>query len=556
MLVAVFVLVVLLVSPRADFPLNDDWVYAKAVRTLLNEGVYKGHPYMLANPVVHIYAGAAIAKVWGFSYDGLRVWTLILGLIAAWATARSGREYGLGLLSAFLCGLLVMLNPIILNLSYTFMTDVPFLCFTSLAGLFFLKSFKECGARYVLVGTIFAVLAYMTRQFGLLLSAAYFATALVFWVRRIYKVTWPKVFALVVPWVCVFAVMPIINAHREVGTSLSFESPGLGIVVATLRLIAVCLCYYGLFASPLVVAILLVRLFGDHGRRRGVLVWCSLFFLGFMCLYWYKGVERMPTFLPNMIYDFGVGPVAVLPGMGWLGPLQIGRVWWLLTFWGAGAGAVLLYVMLGKLGPVLQVGVRGECRQGCAGATSADIVKQQMDCFLICWASAVILALMNPWMGGHINNRYIMPAFIPVVIMAAGAAQLERHRWVGRIALVGTVLVGALSIACLQDYLAWNRARWCATDKLTHEQNVPVESIQGGFEFNGECLSDRFMAAYDTGDFCEQGPYGYFALSDEYIVTMLKEKEGYKQVFGVPYFSWLGMKERFINVLKRVYPET
>ncbi|HOS04295.1 MAG TPA: hypothetical protein PKZ01_14545, partial [Candidatus Hydrogenedentes bacterium] len=117
----------LLVSPRGDFALNDDWVYAKAVQSFLDTGRFQQHPYAASIAVGMQLYGSVWAKAFGFSYTVLRLSTLSCLVLCLWAIARCAVAMGMSRATALVCSGLVVCNPIVINLSYTFMTDVPFM---------------------------------------------------------------------------------------------------------------------------------------------------------------------------------------------------------------------------------------------------------------------------------------------------------------------------------------------------------------------------------------------------------------------------------------------
>lgn len=155
-LFGLLVITLLFVPPRGDFPLNDDWIYAQTVQNIMETGRYE--PNVYADPVyiVHAYWGALVCRVFGFSFTALRFSTLLVALLGSWLAARCAKEAGLDQASSLLIGLLLFANPIALNLSYTFMTDIPFLMLSTASGLLFLRALNSGSATMVLLGSAVA----------------------------------------------------------------------------------------------------------------------------------------------------------------------------------------------------------------------------------------------------------------------------------------------------------------------------------------------------------------------------------------------------------------
>src|SRR5262249_41975781 len=126
LLCLIWVLAAIAVNPVGDFPLNDDWAYGSAVRTLLEEGDLRFSDWTATNLIAQVLWGAMFCLPTGFSFTALRVSTLVLGLIGVVATYGLLREArareGLSLFAA----LVLAFNPIYFSLSFTFMSDVPF----------------------------------------------------------------------------------------------------------------------------------------------------------------------------------------------------------------------------------------------------------------------------------------------------------------------------------------------------------------------------------------------------------------------------------------------
>src|SRR5262245_51872209 len=88
----VFVLTVLIVNPRRETALDDDWVCAITVRNLLNTGSYKLYQWGQPNILFQAYWGRLFAGLFGYSFTSLRGSTLVLtfvGLLAFYGLARA-----------------------------------------------------------------------------------------------------------------------------------------------------------------------------------------------------------------------------------------------------------------------------------------------------------------------------------------------------------------------------------------------------------------------------------------------------------------------------------
>ena len=92
LIIAVWIVAALLIDPRGEFPLNDDWAYAAAVKTLLGGGGIRLSGWTTVNLIAQIFWGALFCLPFGFSFTALRISTLVLGLTGVLGyTVSSGR---------------------------------------------------------------------------------------------------------------------------------------------------------------------------------------------------------------------------------------------------------------------------------------------------------------------------------------------------------------------------------------------------------------------------------------------------------------------------------
>ena len=170
---ALWVVMSALVNPVGDFPLNDDWRYALAVKSILETGRFE-LPYPGApNVFAQAYWGALFCLPFGFSFTALRFSTLTLGAAGIFALYLLLREIGAGRWIALLGGLTLAVNPLYFALAQTFMTDVPLLALLIAALWLFVRGVQREETASVVAGILIALIAILIRQFALLLLLAF-----------------------------------------------------------------------------------------------------------------------------------------------------------------------------------------------------------------------------------------------------------------------------------------------------------------------------------------------------------------------------------------------
>lgn len=168
---AALLLACVIVDPFREILTHDDgWAYARSVEHLLATGAYRLDAWSAANLPVQIYLAAGFSELFGYSLSLLRLTTLGLlavGLASFHALLRD-LAVARPLAAALTLGLLA--SPLVILLSFTFMSDVQFMGWLLLACWLYVRGFRRGEARLVLLGSIAAAAAIGTRQFGVALA--------------------------------------------------------------------------------------------------------------------------------------------------------------------------------------------------------------------------------------------------------------------------------------------------------------------------------------------------------------------------------------------------
>ncbi len=169
-----------IVNPFREMLAQDDaWIYARMVQHLLATGKYQLDAATAANMPVQIYLAAGLARIFGYSLVLLRFTTLGLftvGLICWYSLLR---ELGNSRAVATLFTLAVLANPIVLVLSFAFMSDVQFIAWVLLAQMLYVRGIRRNSAWLLFLGSLAAGCAIGTRQFGIALIVGLLAAWLV-----------------------------------------------------------------------------------------------------------------------------------------------------------------------------------------------------------------------------------------------------------------------------------------------------------------------------------------------------------------------------------------
>lgn len=525
----------LLAWPVGEFPLDDDWAYAKAVEQLVENGTYRVNDWPAMTLFTQVLWGALFAKVFGFSFWALRLSTIVLGIFGLAAL-----DFLLERLSvpawqrAFALAWLAF-NPLFFLLSLTFMTDVSFVSLLLLTSCAYWQALQKGHWKWWALAALGAVLCVLLRQPGLLLPAAFFGAIVL---RRprlglllrsgfILALSFASLQAYIF-WQESSGTLPA--AFSRAGQLLSLvQSKGSGERAVLYG--GFVLLYLGLFSLPMLLLLPWRR------PQRGA--WLVLLPLGGLVLFTLSATWGRGT-LGNLIFDLGLGTVA-MPGEAvhpkvfqqlpaW-SRTAIAVLGWLSALLLSGQIALRLRAFLLSVWPLRKA--TGFTQQ--TAEHGGQTFKLALALFLLAYG---LFLLPNYFF----FDRYLLPlvAFLPL-LLPLGKRAPSRFRV--RAAIGALAVMGIFSVTGTHDYFAWNRARWSALEALM-EQGVSPKEIDGGIEFN---------AWLETGELGPRGPYGkswWFVTDDTYALSFAPYSN-YCTAAQLPYSKWLPPGRDTLYLLKR-----
>lgn len=172
--ILLFFLATIFVNPLRQTAWMDDWAYSLMVEHLLETGKYQLHDWTAANMPFQIYWGALFANVFGYSFSILRISTLVLSLAGCIAFYYLAKTQGYSNDYAAFLTLVLFSSVLVFRLSFSFMTDVPFYSLSIAAFLFYSIALRSQKYSWMIVGSIFAAAAILTRTFGVAFLPALF----------------------------------------------------------------------------------------------------------------------------------------------------------------------------------------------------------------------------------------------------------------------------------------------------------------------------------------------------------------------------------------------
>lgn len=433
-----------------DFPLDDDWAYFTAARALVERGELRVPDIVSPTMIAHTAWGALFAKAFGLSFGALRASTLALSALALALFSRlaggSRRDAGLQLLA----------NPLFFVLSFTYMTDVPYLAWFLLSVLLYQAALREDRAALWLAASAAAGLAYLVRQIGILVPAG---AVLLLWrsgaltPRRAALALGPALLAagLHQLWFHFFHGPTWASVVYNGAATAAMLSDPLRLSWEVYRRLAGGVLCLGLFTAPLALGAL-------RGWRRpaaGAAAAALVFLAPFLLL---QGA--FPYFL-NIIHEAGLG-APTIPGLEAKVSGLLGR---------AEFRAGLTLAALGSL--AVWLGRTRDLRSALAAPE------------MRLWGLCSVLQVLPPLAGGLFFDRYLLPA-LPFALALGLRVAAPGRSGAGALALML-----AWSAAGTWDYLSWSQARWEAGREAVR-LGIEAERLMGGIEWNG-------LRSYETG---------------------------------------------------------
>lgn len=151
--------VVLLLRPFQNTPFLDDFLYGWSVEWFLKHHELRILELSTCINVFQILWGALFCLPFGFSFSALRVSTWVLSVAALCGLYLTLRELGVGRRDALIGTAVLAFYPVYFILSFTFMTDAPFLSAVIWFSYAFLRAIRAHSDRWLVAATIFACIA-------------------------------------------------------------------------------------------------------------------------------------------------------------------------------------------------------------------------------------------------------------------------------------------------------------------------------------------------------------------------------------------------------------
>jgi 4-amino-4-deoxy-L-arabinose transferase-like glycosyltransferase len=472
-----FVTVAMAIGVYRDVPVIDDWTYAWSVERLLDDGRIEVLDWSAVYPLGHSLWGAAWSLVLGFSFPTLRLSTLALSLLAACALYLILRELDARPRVALLGALTVAVNPVVLLLSSSFMTDVPFVASTLMALLCYTRAMRRGRIHLVWWGGAWACMAFLDRQIAIVTPLA--ALPLLLPRPRSEPGRSAVLLALGATWgamlVCSLAMMSLVKPTGEMIKLVDRLAYLLQVPLTTYLIYNLyILCTMAFYALPALLAMATVRRLWRRPALFVVTLSLGAIVLGF------TGEIPIPLRPSNTWSLVEVGGSRGLIN-GPLPPLERTTIETVLR----GAGLLAFGLALMSL-------TRADSHSPHAHRTAYTprlVFRRLLDAVntismtprmpLVIYLIAYLLVANVLWM---YNDRYLIVLLPVIVAMALGARQHGAEA--PRLAWIAIAIFATVAVVGTRDALRFNQGLRDTWQALV-DSGVQASDIDAGYAWNG-----------------------------------------------------------------------
>lgn len=536
-----------IVPTFAPIATTDDWAYTRSVEILYHEGTLRVFPVVAATAVSQIAWGTLFYALFGMDFGAVRLSTVVITALGGWGVYGLCRELGVSPGRSALGAATYLFNPLTFSLSFTFMTDPHFAAMLIGSTYGYVRGLNteepRISARWTLVGSVLAGLAFLARQQGALIPLAVGLFLLTYRRLRFDRrsvvlvgrtITIPAI--AVVGYYLWLRYGNDVPAVQEEFLSEARAAGWRGTWDLVQRLTYIEAMYVGFFALPLTAAALprLWRLIRSMRPLAWLLfsLWAALLAAGLLI---YSANGRWMPYIGQFVGSGGLGPPDVLGSRPVL--LDIGARQWVTAV--CAASALVLGLAL--------------CRQ-IHPSTSRTRDRTQAALVLAIGLWQVVGVLPPSFhyrsRGGSLD-RYLLP-LLPFVI-CLGLWALRDVRLARPVAWLVVAVFATYSVVGTRDYLVYMDEVWDLA-RYANATGVANDRLDAGSGWDGYHLYEQGLATNITQARTRNGPwwvYFYAKATDSTYVVASKPLPGYNVVTERVYSSWLDSRTARLYLLRR-----
>ena len=161
-----YVFALWILHPLTEAPVVDSWLYGSAVRRFLRTGEMRFAGYTQAMPIAQVFYGVGWSHAFGGNSVSLELSTVVLAVLCGLMFHALAIRCGASRWQALAATGLLICNPCFTFLSFSFMTEIPFLTAIVAAHLAFAKAEGPREQLWMWLAALLAVIGFLIRPFA------------------------------------------------------------------------------------------------------------------------------------------------------------------------------------------------------------------------------------------------------------------------------------------------------------------------------------------------------------------------------------------------------
>ena len=513
-----------ILHPLTQAPVVDSWLYTSAVRRFLRTGEMRFAGFTQDMPIAQVFYGVGWAHAFGANSVSLEISVVMLAVVCGVMFHTLAIKCGAPRWQALAATGLLICNPCFTFLSFSFMTEIPFLTAMIAAHLAFAKAEGRHAQLWMWLAGTMAVIAFMIRPFGGMAIAGCVGAMILYDLRTPRADRWDRmrwinmmtpfgvalaVCGAVWLWLTVFGPKPWDLQMSEGHFHYLFLVPLATYIRAGVLGPAL---YLGTVLSPLAI----LQLVTPRWRRvaiGGVGIFASALVL--------MQIDHSLPVTPEYSCFGGWHNVLILRG-------QDNRFSW-------DDGWQYAFLALASVGTAGLIVASGTIIKKLGRAATAILIAG-----LIYWAATVPL-----W---FYNDRYYL-VIVPAAAIILALAPIPRTRMVQAAAFAMTLVMGLLSLGGTYAYQR-GMGVILATRNELERQGVSRAAIDAGYVLNGEDLYRYPKHGIETMELEGGIPMITSPKVDEYTIAS-GPIEGTEVVRRLKWPGPFGLGHRYLYLVKK-----
>ena len=468
------VVCVICARPFVEMGVNDDWSYIRSAQAMAQTGHIQYFGW--TSPILgwQLFLGAIFTKIFGFSFSVTRASILLVAAITAFLMQRTLIHCGITERNATFGTLTLVLSPLFLPLSFSFMSDMAgffslllciYLCIRALQATTDASAFN-----WIALAALSNVLSGTVRQTSWLGLLIIIPSAIWLLRRRLPLLktfaVWAFSVALVLLCIRWFQHQPYTMAEKLIEGPIA-RGNLRGLVENVVRF---CISI-ALFTLPVLIAFLTPAWVRTPRARKAMYAALALILLvtlfGLRRYQHHTLADILAPFSQNYVTEKGLIDIPSIGIRGTVLSVGVRALVTLATF--AGIFAFIASLTTSNREP----------------EPSSIHLPLRSLLFLLAPFTCIYLGLLIPRaLSGLMFDRYLLPLLAIAMIVVLRLYQQKVASQLPILTLACTVLIAAYGVAALHDVFVMERARLAATEQL-RAAGFPRTAFYGGFEYDG-----------------------------------------------------------------------